>query len=210
MAKYIVQHRRATRAVLGNKDDFVPLEGEIIIEFDEESSLHRLKIGDGKHTYKELSYLMAGDEILTQALPNIIEIVLDKDKWIEDGTNSGCYCQEVTVEDASKHSRLDLQPDIDMLEKLQELGVVFTTKNVGGVISVCSIGNKPTETYQMQAMIVAADVVSECDKVLGIPVGAQSGASSSVALTQEEYEELLANGKVVATTQYFIYEEDGK
>lgn len=32
----------------------------------------------------------------------------------------------------------------------------------------------------------------------------------AVALTQEEYDELLVNGKVVATTQYFIYEEDGK
>lgn len=28
-----------------------------------------------------------------------------------------------------------------------------------------------------------------------------------VALTQEEYDELLANGKLVSTTQYFIYED---
>ena len=28
-----------------------------------------------------------------------------------------------------------------------------------------------------------------------------------IALTQTEYDELLANGKLISTTQYFIYEE---
>ena len=28
--------------------------------------LHKLKIGDGVHTYAELAYLQAGDEIVTQ------------------------------------------------------------------------------------------------------------------------------------------------
>ena len=32
----------------------------------------------------------------------------------------------------------------------------------------------------------------------------------AVALTQEEYDELLADGKVVTTTQYYIYEEESE
>lgn len=190
MATYIVKHRRATRASLSNKYDLVPLEGELIVEFDEANSLHRLKIGDGIHSYPELSYLMAGDEVLTQALPNIIEITLNKDKWVEDGENPVYYYQEVAIEDASKNSRLDLQPDIDMLAEFQKLGLVFTTKNVDGVISVCSVGNKPVETYTMQATLIAADVISDCDKVLGIPIGSASGTSASLEETNARVTEL--------------------
>lgn len=32
----------------------------------------------------------------------------------------------------------------------------------------------------------------------------------AVTLTQSEYDELLADGKIVSTTQYFIYEEDSE
>ena len=68
MAKYIVQHRRGTAAQWASKDTIIPMEGELVIEIDEESSLHKLKIGDGIHTYSELAYLQAGDEIVTQVL----------------------------------------------------------------------------------------------------------------------------------------------
>ena len=56
MAKYIVEHRRATRIKLMNNDDLIPFAGEITIESDEENHLHRLKMEDGVHTYKDLAY----------------------------------------------------------------------------------------------------------------------------------------------------------
>ena len=84
--KYRIQHLRGTTSELNNvKDDFIPMEGELVIEIDEESSLHKLKIGDGIHTYSELAYLQAGDEIITQvlhqALPRIVTIQLDVNEW---------------------------------------------------------------------------------------------------------------------------------
>ena len=85
MAKYIVQHRRGTSAQWASKDTIIPMEGELVIEIDEESSLHKLKIGDGIHTYSELAYLQAGDEIITQVLnqtlPRVVNIQLDVNEW---------------------------------------------------------------------------------------------------------------------------------
>lgn len=204
MAKYIVQHRRATKDVLSDKNTLIPLAGELLVELDEANSLHRLKIGDGVHNYSELSYLMAGDEILTQALPNILHITLDVDKWEVDDSfaeeipSHVCYCQEIALEGATINSRLDLQPDVDMLAEFQSLGVVFVTKNVDGAIFVCSLGNKPTKTYNMQATLVVANVLSECDKVLGIPVG----ASASIEETNEKIAELEAQVASISNQLY--------
>lgn len=204
MAKYIVQHRRATKDVLSDKNTLIPLAGELLVELDEANSLHRLKIGDGVHNYSELSYLMAGDEILTQALPNILHITLDVDKWEVDDSfaeeipSHVCYCQEIALEGATINSRLDLQPDVDMLAEFQSLGVVFVTKNVDGAIFVCSLGNKPTKTYNMQATLVVANVLSECDKVLGIPVG----ASASIEETNAKIAELEAQMASISNKLY--------
>lgn len=62
MAKLIVQHRRGTTSQWAENGHIVPKVGELVIEFDEESSLHKLKIGDGIHTYSELAYLESGNK----------------------------------------------------------------------------------------------------------------------------------------------------
>lgn len=63
MAKHIICHRRGTASDWANHSTLIPAEGEIVIEIDEINSLHKLKIGDGIHTYAELSYLQAGEGV---------------------------------------------------------------------------------------------------------------------------------------------------
>lgn len=175
MAKYIVQHRRGTATQWADKSTIIPKEGELVIEIDEANSLHKLKIGDGKHTYSELAYLQAGDEIvtqvLTQAKPRIITVTLT-DNWNE--ITKGKYGQDIELDDITTHSRLDLQPDVDMIEEFKQLGLVFVTENNGGVITVYSVGNMPLKSYTMQATIVEAEVVADCDKIIGMPIGAST------------------------------------
>ena len=198
MAKYIVQHRRGTAEQWASKDNIIPMEGELVIEIDDQNSLHKLKIGDGMHTYAELAYLMAGDEIVSQVLaeakPRIITVTLDVDKWVkvtsETDSSLEYYEQVITLENITSQSRLDLQPDLEMIAQFQKLGIVFVTKNINRIISVRSLGNKPTETYEMQATIVETDVVAECDGVLGIPIGVPSSASVSLEETNARVAEL--------------------
>ena len=179
MAKYIVQHRRGTMAQWAAHDTVIPEEGELVIEIDEENSLHKLKIGDGVHTYAELAYLQAGDEIVTQvlhqALPRVVTVTLDVDKWTEvtceTDPNLGYYGQTIELDNITENSRLDLQPNADMLAEFKSLDLVFVTENNGGVITVYSVGDMPLKSYTMQATVVETDVSIDSEKIVGIPVG---------------------------------------
>lgn len=176
--RYIVQMRRGT-ATQWADSAIIPLAGELVVEIDEENNLHKLKIGDGVHTYSELAYLMAGDEtvtqILAQAKPRVVTVTLDVTKWQEVVCRTdpmlGYYGQIVDVGNITQQSRLDLQPSADMLAEFQSLNLVFATENEGGIMRVYSIGDMPLKTYTMQATIVETEVVVASDKIAGIPVG---------------------------------------
>lgn len=185
MPKYIVQHRRGSAEQWASKDTIIPKEGEIVIEIDEENYLHKLKIGDGIHTYSELSYLQAGDEVVTQVLaktlPRIITVNLNKDAWesvqYDGNPNVTCYKQVIPIDGVTSQTKLNLQPDAFMLAEFQKLDLVFVAENeIDGTtneneITVYSIGDKPLDSYTMQATIVEADIQGETGKVVGIPVG---------------------------------------
>ena len=112
MPRYIVQMRRGGKTQW-EESNIIPLAGEIVVEIDEENNLHKLKIGDGIHTYSELAYLQAGDElvtqILTKTLPRVITVTLDKDKWEEvtctTDPNLGYYGQVIEIDGIAEYSR---------------------------------------------------------------------------------------------------------
>ena len=173
MARYIYKHRRGTAEQWKAAETEIPMEGEIVIEFDNENSLHKLKIGDGIHTYAELNYLQAGDDIVTQVLaevkPRIVTVELASN-WT--GGTEGKYSQVIALDNLTEHSRLDLQPDADMLAEFKQLGLVFVTENNSGTITVYSVGNMPLKSYIMQATIVETECDGYDKPILGIPVGA--------------------------------------
>lgn len=185
MSKFLYKHRRGTTddwELMGN--EIVPQEGEIVVEIDEKNNLHKLKIGDGVHTYAELKYLMAGDEVVSQVLTRVSRletVTLDVNSWAETtcGTDvaMGAYNQVVKLENITSRSRLDLQPDVDMVAEMGALGVSFVTENKGGVLTVYSVGNKPTKTYVMQATVVETDVADDVEKVVGIPIATSSSTA---------------------------------
>jgi hypothetical protein len=179
MAKYIVQHRRGTATQWAEKNTIIPKEVELVIEIDAENAQHKLKIGDGIHTYAELAYLQAGDEVITQALakalPRVVTVTLDVEQWFEVTCETdpklGYYGQIITLDGVTKCSRLDLQPNADMLAEFQNLNLVFVTENQNGIISVYSVGAMPLKSYTMQATIVETELVVESDKVVSLPIG---------------------------------------
>ncbi len=173
MPKYIYKHRRGTVSQWADHSTTVPHEGEIVIEIDDVNGLHKLKIGDGVHTYAELAYLKAGDEIVSQVLaevkPRIVTVELTTN-WSQ--ASDGKYSQVIALENITNHSRLDLQPTADMLAEFKQLGLVFVTENNGGTITVYSVGNMPLKAYTMQATIIETECDGDGMPVVGIPVGA--------------------------------------
>ena len=211
MARYIYKHRRGSAEQWATANTEIPLEGEIVIELDNENSLHKLKIGDGIHTYAELAYLKAGDEIVSQVLPRIVTVTLHADQWAcETDPNLGYYSQALTLEGITNHSRLDLQPNVDMLAEFKKLGIMFVTENKGGNIVVRSIGEIPTKDYTMQATIVETEIKIEEEKIVGIPVGASYAhpethpASMITGLEDRFYTETEIDNKLNDKAEKFI------
>lgn len=198
--KQRTQHLRGTLSEWNSIDNnIIPLEGEIVIEIDEEKSLHKLKIGDGIHPYSELAYLKAGDEIISQVLPRVVRITLEASNWINDPDRSGKYCQYIDLDNITPQSRLDLQPSIDQVDEFKRLGIVFTTENHNtnenntNQIKICS-NIKPTTDYLIQASIVETNIENKNDVVIGVPII----ASTSADIKYNPDSENAQSGKAVA------------
>lgn len=157
MAKYITCHRRGTAEQWNDNSTIIPLEGEIVIELDEENSLHKLKIGDGIHTYAELAYLSAGGSNVVQPLIRHAYIELPHSGWIESKDGANKYYQSgVTVigTNIGVNDKVDLQPDAEQLATFHQKDLAFVAENDGGVVTIYCIGQEPTQDYKLQCTVV--------------------------------------------------------
>ena len=77
MSNNIVQHRRGTLAEW-LASVVIPADGEILIEENPSTGSRRCKIGDGKHYYKDLSYVDAEAIALNTALQKTVETEIEK------------------------------------------------------------------------------------------------------------------------------------
>jgi hypothetical protein len=135
----------------------------------------RLKLGDGVNTATELPFvhewIIDRLEVIERAINNFpgaddlmlpkpisTSIILDVDSWTQvlDDNNDyiiNTYSQVIVIDGATSNSRIDLQPSPAQLTEFYDLGVILTTENTDGVITVYSIGVKPTKTYTMQVTV---------------------------------------------------------
>lgn len=63
------------------------------------------------------------------------------------------YYQVVTVNGATKNSKIDLQPTAHQIVALQDEDIALMTENDDGTITVYAIGGKPASDYTMQVLI---------------------------------------------------------
>ena len=89
-------------------------------------------------------------EMVEQKLARTVTITLYKSKWLG---NNGTYYQNVTIDNITQYSKVDLQPSAEQLKIFYEKDISFVTENENGVITVFCIGQKPTNDYVMQATI---------------------------------------------------------
>lgn len=171
---YRVQHLRGTTSEWQERGHIIPGAGEIVVEIDEQNHLHKLKIGDGEHSYQELAYLMARDEVVAQVLPRVINIDLPAEDW-EYLQEDEMYYQEISNGTITPYSRLDLHPTLEQLQSFKLHKLTFSTENHNTQtannqkIRICVKGLKPTENYNIQATIVETNINSD-QVVVGTPI----------------------------------------
>lgn len=90
------------------------------------------------------------------ALPiaRIAEVEIKASKWV--GTSSP-YSQVVSINGVTPNSQVDLTPSVEQLSIFYEKDLAFVTENVGGVVTVYAIGQKPQNDYIIQATITEVE-----------------------------------------------------
>lgn len=179
--KYIVQLRKGVRYVDDNgntllnpdgtpvRDDWAtytaqeghlnPLDAELVVEFEYNpktgKKVPRFKLGCDDQIFANLEYISPDSFIL----PTQATVTIYPDKWeqiIENGEPvPNRYYQYVTVKNAivTNNSKVDLQIAPEDLLIFHQKDVTFTAINSEGVVRVCVIGEKPTNTYTLMATV---------------------------------------------------------
>ena len=152
MASYIHQLRRGTLEEWKTVNShIIPLEGELVLEMDKSGNgLHRLRIGDGVHSFLDLPYMSVDSFILPQ--PSFI--IMYADRW-ESTDDENRWRQQVVVANAviTSSSKIDLQPDAEQLSIFHAKDLAFVAENDNGKVYVYCIGQKPQNDYQIQVTV---------------------------------------------------------
>ena len=85
--------------------------------------------------------------------------------WKGDGNR---YSQVVEVPGVTAHTKVDLQPTAEQLEEFHYKILAFVAENEGGVVTVYSIGDKPTGDHTIQ---ITKTEVEGTGKIRGNTVG---------------------------------------
>ena len=160
MSRYIFRLRRGTKTTDANgniiRDDWAayedkpdhikPLEGELVLEYD--NGIPRLKIGDGIREFSALPYMSVDSFVLPK--PAIVHLSTN---WIQDADNR--YYQVVTVQNAvvTPNSKIDLQISPEDLTIFHEKDLAFVAENEDGVVRVYCVGQVPQNEYELQCTI---------------------------------------------------------
>ena len=81
-------------------------------------------------------------------------IKLYSSTWVGDASP---YSQVVSIDGITVNSQVDLTPNLEQLLVFYEKDLTFLAENVGGVVTVYAIGQKPTNDYTMQVTITEVE-----------------------------------------------------
>ena len=149
------KYMQNNREIFKGKDGTTPLKG---VDYFTERDIVELKSYMANFYEKEISNLANTvndlkntiNKLNSKSLVKTSYITLYASKWVphENG-----YVQAIAVDDATKYSKVDLQPSAEQLAIFYEKDIAFVTENENGYITVFCIGQKPENDYIIQATI---------------------------------------------------------
>lgn len=92
------------------------------------------------------------DLIMQETVVNtkVSSVKLLADAWVGDKSP---YSQVVSIPGVTENSMVDLTPSVEQLAVFHNKDLAFVTENVGGVVTVYAIGQKPTNDYTIPVAI---------------------------------------------------------
>ena len=75
--------------------------------------------------------------------------------WVTESEEK--HSQVVSIDCVTENSKVDLTPTEDQLIIWRQKELAFTTKNIGGVVTVYAIGQKPENDYTIQVTITEVE-----------------------------------------------------
>ena len=91
----------------------------------------------------------------TQPSVRVENVVLSSSGWVGQVSP---YSQVVTIQGVTPYSKVDLSPSVEQLAIFHEKDIAFVTENEDGIVTVYSIGVKPTSDYTIQCSITEVSV----------------------------------------------------
>ena len=85
----------------------------------------------------------------------ITDVTLLASEWAGEDS---LYSQVVSISDITENSLVDLTPSVEQLAIFYNKDLTFVTENVGGVVTVYAIGQKPVNDYTIQVAITEVNV----------------------------------------------------
>lgn len=105
------------------------------------------------------NYIKSIDQKVNEAINNMAissgssrigYVTLSAEGW---SGSASPYSQVVDIEGVTENTQVDLTPSVEQLAIFHEKDLAFVTENNDGVVTVYAVGQKPTNSYTIQATL---------------------------------------------------------
>jgi len=138
---YIIKHRRKTTSEWDAVSRSILHEGEFAIEYNDDYTMARILIG-GKNGVDALQF---------NPVSKIRSISLPVASWVEE---NGTWLQVVKIDGVTSNSKIDLQPNKELLAYLIDEEISLVAENNQGIVSIYALGYQPDRDIEIQVTIV--------------------------------------------------------
>lgn len=137
---YIIKHRRKTTSEWDAVSRSILHEGEFAIEYNDDYTMARILIG-GKNGVDALQF---------NPVSKIRSISLPVDAWVGE---NGPWSQVVRIDGVTANSKIDLQPNKELLAYLIDEEISLVAENNNSVVTIYALNNCPKVDMEIQATI---------------------------------------------------------
>ena len=137
---YIIKHRRKRTSEWDALGRSILHEGEFAIEYNDDYTMARILIG-GKNGVDALQF---------NPVSKIRTITLPANAWVE---SNGTWSQVVQIDGVTRNSKIDLQPNKELLAYLLDEEISLVAENAERVVTIYAFNYRPEIDMVIQVTI---------------------------------------------------------